>query len=91
LFPAYGICLAVLETSQRAVLPDLCPAGALGTGYGLLSAVTGACALPAGILAGVLWQVGGGWLTFTVAAVVALACSVFLALIFKWVPVRYSV
>jgi len=40
---------------------DLVPRTQLGTAYGLYDATVGLMALPASLIAGVLWQGMGGW------------------------------
>ena len=48
----------------RAFVADLVPSHQRGTAYGILHAVIGLVALPASIIAGVLWQGIGTWSGF---------------------------
>jgi MFS family permease len=66
---------------------DLVPAERRGTAYGVYSAAVGVTALPASVIAGVLWQGVGGWrgvgpgAPFVFGAVLALAAALMLALL----------
>lgn len=56
LFVAYGLYYGATEGVGRAYVADLVPEGGRGTAYGLYHGVVGLAALPASLLAGVLWQ-----------------------------------
>jgi MFS family permease len=57
LFVLYGIYYGLVEGVGRAFVADLVPDRALlGSAYGAYHAVLGAFALPASLLAGILWQ-----------------------------------
>jgi MFS family permease len=58
----YGVYYALTEGVARAYLADLVPAQQRGTAYGVLHAAVGITALPASVLAGVLWQGVGSWM-----------------------------
>jgi MFS family permease len=82
LFGIYGIYYAITEGTTRAYIADLVPQANRGSAYGIYSAATGLSALPASIIAGILWQGVGSWPGFGPAspfyfgAVLALfACS----------------
>jgi MFS family permease len=60
----YGVYYALAEGVARAYLADLVPAHQRGTAYGILHAAVGIMALPASVLAGILWQGVGAWLGF---------------------------
>src|SRR5439155_105804 len=55
LFAVYGAYTALTDGVGRAWVANLLPPGALGTGLGLYQGVAGACALTAGIWAGLAW------------------------------------
>jgi MFS family permease len=61
LMGVYGVYYALTEGVARAYLADLVPADLRGTAYGILHAAIGVAALPASVLAGVLWQGIGDW------------------------------
>jgi MFS family permease len=52
---------ALTEGASRAYVADLVPQEQRGTAYGLFHAGVGLAALPASLIAGVLWQGLGGW------------------------------
>jgi len=57
LFVVYGVYYGLVESAGRAFVADLVPdASRLGSAYGLYHAVIGAAALPASLVAGILWQ-----------------------------------
>ncbi|RME88393.1 MAG: MFS transporter [Anaerolineae bacterium] len=68
LFGFYGIYYAATEGSARALIADLVTSERRGTAYGLYHAAVGLTALPASLLAGVLWQGVGAWGGFGAAA-----------------------
>jgi MFS family permease len=68
LFSAYGAYYAATEGVMRALVADLVDDSQRGTAYGLLNGAIGLAALPASVLAGVLWQGAGAWGGFGPAA-----------------------
>ncbi|MFZ5476427.1 MAG: MFS transporter [Myxococcota bacterium] len=70
LFVAYGLHAGLTEGSERALVAE---AGATGTAFGWYHLVTGAVALPAGLLVGGLWTEAGPGVAFGVAAGLTLA------------------
>lgn len=64
LFGFYGIYYAATEGVARAFVADLVPEAQRGTAYGLFNAAIGITALPASLLAGLLWQGLGQWAGF---------------------------
>lgn len=68
LYSAYGIYYALTEGTARAYVADLVPPAQHGTAYGMFHATVGLAALPASLIAGVLWQGLGGWAGFGPAA-----------------------
>lgn len=61
LFGLYGLYYAATEGVAKALVADLVPESQRGTAYGLLNAAIGITALPASLIAGLLWQGAGAW------------------------------
>ncbi len=61
LFALYGLFYALTEGSAKAFVADIVPQPKRGQAYGLFNAAIGLTALPASIIAGVLWQGSGNW------------------------------
>ncbi len=61
LFGLYALYYGVAEGTGRALVADLVPDEQRGTAYGLYSGIVGAAALPASLLAGIVWQGVGAW------------------------------
>jgi MFS family permease len=78
LYAMYGIYYGMFEGTGRALVADLVPEEQRGTAYGVYNATIGLVALPASLLAGILWQGLGSWsgfgpsAPFLVGAVLAL-------------------
>jgi MFS family permease len=64
LFGLYGIYYAATEGVAKALVADLVPDAQRGTAYGLFNAAIGITALPASLLAGLLWQGAWTWAGF---------------------------
>ncbi len=85
LYGLYGIYYGVVEGSAKALVADLVPAEQRGTAYGVYNAAVGIMALPASLIAGVLWSGVGGWggfgpaAPFLFGAILALLATVILA------------
>ena len=60
LFLLYGMVYALLEGNQRAYVADLAPEEVRGTALGLYHTVVGLAALPASLVAGLLWEISQG-------------------------------
>jgi MFS family permease len=84
LFGLYGIYYAATEGVAKALVADLVPDSQRGAAYGLFNAAIGITALPASLLAGLLWQGAGTWAgfgpsaPFLFGAVLALLASLLL-------------
>jgi len=65
LFGVYGLVHALVVGAERAYACDLAPDDVRGTALGTLHAFMGLAALPAGLIAGTLWDGFGAWATFT--------------------------
>jgi len=61
LYGLYGIYYAATDGVAKAFIADLVPNERRGTAYGLYNATIGIMALPASVVAGVLWQGAFGW------------------------------
>ena len=60
-YGVYGLYYALTEGASRAFVADLIPQEQRGTAYGVFHAGVGLAALPASLIAGILWQGLGGW------------------------------
>jgi MFS family permease len=61
LMTAYGLYYGLTEGVARAYVADLVAPDDRGTAYGVFNAAVGLAALPASLVAGVLWQGLGSW------------------------------
>ncbi len=61
LYALYGIYYAATDGVARALVADIVPAARRGGAYGLYNAAIGITALPASVIAGLLWQGAGPW------------------------------
>jgi len=68
LYGLYGIYYAATDGVTKAFIADLVPNERRGTAYGLYNATIGLMALPASVIAGLLWQGAFGWAGFGPAA-----------------------
>ncbi|MCL4248466.1 MAG: MFS transporter [Anaerolineae bacterium] len=60
-YAAYGIYYGMFDGTAKAMVADLVPAHLRGSAYGVYNGVIALAALPASLLAGILWQGIGGW------------------------------
>jgi dipeptide/tripeptide permease len=67
-FLALGLVAGLTESAERAMVARLAPVRT-GRGFGLYHALTGAAALPAGLLFGWLYQTAGGPVALAASAV----------------------
>jgi MFS family permease len=61
LFGLYGVYYAATDGVAKAFIADLVPDEHRGMAYGLYNATIGLMALPASVMAGLLWQGAFGW------------------------------
>ncbi|HTP03103.1 MAG TPA: MFS transporter [Anaerolineales bacterium] len=61
LFALYGIYYAATDGVARALVADYVPQERRGGAYGLYNGAVGITALPASVIAGLLWQGVGSW------------------------------
>jgi MFS family permease len=73
-FVLYGIFFGLIDGVQRAFVVDLAPSDLKGTALGTFHAATGLIALPAGFIAGLLWDKFSPQATFLFALGLAI-CS----------------
>jgi MFS family permease len=89
LYAVYGLYYAAFDGTARALVADLVPTEKRGTAYGIYNTAVGLLALPASVLAGVLWQGIGSWAgfgpgaPFLVGAILSLTA---MALLLMWKP-----
>jgi MFS family permease len=95
LFVLYGVYYGLAEGVARAFVADLVPdRNELGRAFGLYHATVGFAALPASLIAGLLWQGVLGWpglgpsAPFLFGSLLALAACLILALAVKSGPTR---
>ena len=67
----YGLHMAASQGLLAALVADAAPAALRGTAFGLYHLTTGLALLIAGLLAGLLWDLGGALATFAVSALLA--------------------
>lgn len=82
LFALYGVFYAVTEGVSKALIADNVGQEGRGRAYGVYNMVVGLAALPAGLIAGLLWDGVSPRAPFIFSAVLALA-AVLLVLIFR--------
>ena len=86
LFVLYGVYYGLTEGSAKALVADLVRPQQRGAAYGYFNAAIGVTALPASLLAGLLWQGAGGWsgwgapAPFALGAALALAATLLLSI-----------
>jgi len=88
LFGLYGVYYAATEGTAKALVADLVPDTQRGTAYGLFNAAIGLTALPASVIAGVIWQGVGPWTGFGPSApfLFGAAMALFACVLFwRWV------
>ena len=89
LYGLYGLYYGLANGTAKAYVADLVAPTMRGTAYGWFNAAQGLAALPASVLAGLLWQGVGDWAgfgvqaPFLVGAVLAITAVILLLL---WLP-----
>lgn len=68
IYAGYGLYYAAVEGTAKALVADLIPPEQRGIAYGYYNATVGLMALPASLLAGILWQGVDDWAGFGPAA-----------------------
>ena len=83
LFAVYGIYYGICEGVARAFVADMVPVERRGTAYGLYNGIVGLMALPASLIAGVMWDRIAPAATFYFGAGLALLAMVGLMFLIK--------
>jgi MFS family permease len=83
LFAAYGIYYGICEGVAKAFVADLVPVERRGTAYGLYNGIVGIMALPASLIAGILWDAINPAATFYFGAGLALLAMLGLVFFIK--------
>jgi MFS family permease len=83
LFAVYGIFYGFCEGAAKAFVADMVPVDRRGTAYGLYNGVVGLMALPASLIAGILWDRIAPAAAFYFGAALALIAMVGLMLVIK--------
>ncbi|MHA1358766.1 MAG: MFS transporter [Candidatus Helarchaeota archaeon] len=78
-FCLYGLSFALIETVQRALVSDITSPEIRGTALGTFHTITGLAALPAGLIAGYLFDIAPFW-TFLYGAIIALISLILLTI-----------
>jgi len=73
LWALYGLYYAMTEGAIKSLVADLVPSAQRGVGYGWLNGTIGLMALPASLLAGLLWQAVAPSAAFAFGAAMAVA------------------
>ncbi len=90
LFVFYGIYYGICEGAAKAFVADQVPAERRGTAYGLYNGVVGIMALPASLIAGVLWDTFSPAAAFYFGAGLALLAVVGMLLVIKEKTAMYN-
>jgi len=83
LFILYGLVFAFTEGNQRAYVSDLSNKKIRGTALGTFYLTTGLAAIPAGIIAGLLWEYLSPLSTFGYGAALGIVSTLLLTFIIK--------
>ncbi len=87
IFGIYGLFSGMTEGIKKALVADLVPQENRGAAYGLHSFVSSFIQLPASLMLGILWQMHGPLLAFSMGAGLAMAAGCLLML---FIPARSS-
>jgi MFS family permease len=69
MFVFYGLHKAALEPVQRTLVTEICPPEFRASALGAFQMIMGLCALPASLMAGLLWENFGVVVPFAVSLV----------------------
>jgi MFS family permease len=81
LYAAYGLFYALTDGSAKALVAELVPDANRGVAYGLYNAAVGVMALPASLVAGILWARVSPAAPFAFGAALSIAALVWLAFV----------
>ncbi|MEK6959044.1 MAG: MFS transporter [archaeon] len=77
-FVLYGLHKAALDPVQKTFVSDLAPKKFRASALGGFQMVVGLCALPASLVAGILWDLYGAIAPFTLSLILTIAATVIL-------------
>ncbi|ODS89993.1 MAG: hypothetical protein ABS47_08750 [Devosia sp. SCN 66-27] len=75
----YGLLSGISEGVERSLVAEYAAAAERGTAFGWYYLLSGLAAIPAGVLFGLIWKMGGPAMAFGVAAMIAAASALILA------------
>lgn len=78
LFVLYGLHLAAIEPVQKTLASELALTKYRASTLGMFQMVVGLASLPAGLIAGFLWEAAGNWTPFVFSLLLSLASSILL-------------
>ncbi len=78
LFILYGLHLAALEPAQKTLASELAPTEYRASTLGTFQMFIGLASLPAGLIAGLLWEYVGSWAPFALSLFLSLVSSIVL-------------
>ena len=81
LYAGYGLYYGAFLGASSALVADLVPDRVRGTAYGIFNAALGVAALPASVIAGLLWDWYGPAVPFLFGAVLAVMATIGLLMI----------
>jgi MFS family permease len=79
MFVLYGLHKGAIEPVQRTFVSELCPANLRASFLGAFQMVVGLCALPASLVAGILWTTFNKYTPFYLSFALGLAAVVLMA------------
>lgn len=79
----YGVFVAIFQSVSRAFVADLATTEIRATAIGIYHTSVGLAALPASVIAGVLWQTRGAKFTFSYGAIMAFVAVLLLLFLLK--------
>jgi predicted MFS family arabinose efflux permease len=83
LFACYGIYYGLTEGVEKAFVADLVPSDKRGTAFGIYNGAIGISALPASVIAGLLWQYIGVSAPFLFGAALSIMAVVLLTVLMR--------
>jgi MFS family permease len=81
LFAFYGLHKGAIEPSQKALVSELSPKEYRASTLGAFQMITGLCALPASLIAGVLWETSGDFAPFYLSLILTIIATILLLLV----------
>lgn len=83
LFPVYGLYYGLTDGVSKALVSDLAPKTLKATAFGTYYTVIGIVALPASLIAGMLWETFGPPFAFFYGAIMSVAAIITIGLFVK--------